>query len=245
MNVGVDILKLIGGPGSLGFLSLGCAIGLFLIYAWPRNRRLGRAWLFSLYSTYLVMGLPLVAQRVAAPMAAPSAGYQPITARLNTLAILDGDNAVARVREGFRIWLAAKPDVVIASGDAVLVDRLIESGIPRQRLVLDQASTTTREQIDYLVGYAAKHPAARLAIVASRLQMPRVLGLARRAGLKAAFYSSQVNREPATSGFLLFVPTYATLRVTRDALYERAALAYYARQGWIAADDPGLSARIW
>jgi hypothetical protein len=29
------------------------------------------------------------------------------------------------------------------------------------------------------------------------------------------------------------VPTYIALRVSRDALYEHAALAYYRSRGWI------------
>ena len=244
MNV-VRLLKPIGGPGSLGFLALGSAIGVFLIYAWPRNRRLGLAWFLGLYSSYLVMGLPLLAHRVAAGLVAPNAGYQPITEPLDTLAVLDGDNRVGRVREARRIWAVAKPATVIVSGEDWLVDSLVASGIPRQRLTFDRSSTTTREQIEYLVGYADKHPAAHLAIVASRLQMPRILALARRVGLHATFYPSPVDREPATDGLLLLVPTYAGLRVTRDALYERAAINYYGRQGWIAADDPVLSAGLW
>ena len=228
MNV-VGLLKPIGGPGSLSLLSLGCAIGLVLIYGWPRNRRIGRLWLFALYSSYLVMGLPILAHHVAARLVAPNAGHQPITTPLDTLAILDGDNPVGRVREGQRLWMAARPATVIVSNEKWFVDRLLASGIPRQRMILDRTSTTTREQIDYLRGYAAQHPEAHLAVVASRLQMPPILALARRAGLKATFYSSQVDREPATDGLLVFVPTYAGLRVTRDALYERAAITYYGR----------------
>jgi uncharacterized SAM-binding protein YcdF (DUF218 family) len=241
----VRLLKPIGGPGSLGLLALGSAVGLFLIYAWPRNRRLGVAWFLGLYSSYLVMGLPVLAHRVAAPLVAPTAGYQPITGPLDTLAILDGDNRMGRIREGRRLWVAAKPATVIVSGEEWFVDSLLASGIPRQRLTLDHSSTTTREQIEYLIGYAAQHPAAHLAVVASRLQMPRILALARRTGLQATFYSSQVDREPATDGLWLLVPTYAGLRVTRDALYERAAITYYRRQGWIAADDPVLAAGVW
>jgi hypothetical protein len=60
-----------------------------------------------------------------------------------------------------------------------------------------------------------------------------VAGLVRRADLPTVLIASPVDTEPATSGWWLFVPSYYALRVSRDAIYEHAALAYYARKGWI------------
>jgi uncharacterized SAM-binding protein YcdF (DUF218 family) len=232
------LLKQIGGPGSVGFLAVCCALGLFLIYGWPRNRRLGRVWLFALYCSYIAMGLPVVAHAIAAPMDNPDSGRQPIAPDFDTLVLLDGDNVVGRIGEARRLWEAAKPPVVILSGARWFVERSLEQGIPRHRVVLDESSGTTREQLEYLKKYQADHTHARLAVVASRLQMPRIIALADRAGVDARFYSAPVDREPATQGWLRFVPTYAGLRVTRDAFYERLAMAYYRRQGWIPAETP-------
>ena len=53
-----------------------------------------------------------------------------------------------------------------------------------------------------------------------------------RAG-SAALIVSPIDTEPATSGWRLVVPTYYALRVSRDAIYEHAALALYTWRGWI------------
>ena len=34
---------------------------------------------------------------------------------------------------------------------------------------------------------------------------------------------------------MMWVPSYSALRVSRDALYELAALEYYERRGWISS----------
>ncbi len=44
---------------------------------------------------------------------------------------------------------------------------------------------------------------------------------------------SPVDVEPASTGALAFVPTYYALRLSRDAIYEHAALRYYRWHGWI------------
>jgi hypothetical protein len=70
-------------------------------------------------------------------------------------------------------------------------------------------------------------------VVASRLQAPRVWALARAMGLGILVMPSPVDDEPAASGLRAFVPSYLALRVSRDAIYEHVALAYYRWQGWI------------
>ena len=70
-------------------------------------------------------------------------------------------------------------------------------------------------------------------MVASELQMPRVAALVRAQRLTVLLAPSPIDSEPPKAGWTSFVPRYSGLRLTRDALYERAALAYYSRQGWI------------
>ena len=229
----LPLTKAIGGPGSTGFLALGCVVGLLIIYVWPRRRALGRWWLFGLYSSYLVLGVPAIANRLAAPLA-----FSTVQAgSVDTLMVFGGDNAVGRVQETVRVWRRQAPEEVIVSGEEWFIDRIVEAGVPRARIRWDQASATTREQVAYLRTYAATHPRLRIAVICSRLHARRVEALLRSAALAVSVIPAPVDREPSTSGIGALIPTYAGLRVSRDALYERFALAYYERHGWIAAPD--------
>jgi uncharacterized SAM-binding protein YcdF (DUF218 family) len=234
VNLVLTVLKQIGGPGAIGFLAVGCAVGLFIIHVWPRRRALGRWWLFGLYASYLVLGLPIVAHSIASPFATvrPSPTLDG-TERVDVLMVFGGDNSVGRVSETLRAWQAFAPSVVIVSGEDWFLERLSQAGVPSNRIIHDTESGTTREQVAYVERYLAKHPDTRMAIVASRLQVPRIDALLRVARVRATVLPSPADRELPERGVRVFVPTYAALRITRDAFYERVALAYYRRQGWI------------
>jgi uncharacterized SAM-binding protein YcdF (DUF218 family) len=73
----------------------------------------------------------------------------------------------------------------------------------------------------------------RTCVIASRLQMPRVAALAHSEGLDVTLIPSPTDTEPPTAGFRVFVPSYTALGVSRDALYEHAALAYYRWRDWV------------
>jgi len=44
---------------------------------------------------------------------------------------------------------------------------------------------------------------------------------------------SPVDAEPTNSGAKRWLPSLAGLRLSRDGLYERIAVAYYRRNGWM------------
>jgi hypothetical protein len=75
--------------------------------------------------------------------------------------------------------------------------------------------------------------ADRAAIVVSRLQMPRVAAMARAAGLDIILVPSPMDVEPPVKGLRYFLPSLAALTLSRDALYELAALPYYRWRGWL------------
>ena len=227
----LTLAKTIGGPGSIGFLAIGCVVGLLMIYVWPRRRALGRWWLFGWYSSYIVLGVPALAHQIAAPLAFSA---RPVAA-IDTLIVFGGDNSVGRVQETVSAWRRHAPGELIVSGEEWFVDRIVAAGVPRARIDWDQVSATTKEQVDYLEEYAAVHPRARIGVICSRLQARRVDALLRASTLDITVMPAPVDREPPRSGFSVLIPTYAGLRVSRDALYERLALAYYERNGWIAA----------
>ena len=218
---------------------MGCVVGLLVIYVWPRRRGLGRWWLFGLYSSYLVLSVPAIANQIAAPLAFSA---RPADA-IDTLLVFGGDNSVGRIQEAVKAWRRYAPGQVIVSGEVWFLDRIVEAGVPRARIRWDEVSATTKEQVEYLERYAAAHPLARIAVICSRLHARRVDALLRSAALDIVVIPAPVDREPSRSGIGVLIPTYAGLRVSRDALYERLALAYYERHGWIAPAAPFAAGR--
>ena len=75
--------------------------------------------------------------------------------------------------------------------------------------------------------------AQRVVLIASSLSMPRVGALAATTGVPVVLAPSPLDEPPVSGGFRLGIPSYRALRLTRDALYEHLALAYYRRSRWI------------
>jgi hypothetical protein len=99
---------------------------------------------------------------------------------------------------------------------------------------LDSGPLNTREQVAWVARFFAAHPNTRAALVASRLQMPRIAALVFAARLPIVLAPSPIDDEPPMSGWRRWVPTYIALRVSRDAIYEHVALRYYWWKGWIS-----------
>jgi vancomycin permeability regulator SanA len=109
-----------------------------------------------------------------------------------------------------------------------MLDELVDSGIPVSRLKHNRAVWSTLDQLVWVRARFGQTSDAHVAIVASRLQAPRIAALCREARLDdVTLVPSPIDREPPTSGIPLFVPTEFALRVSRDALYEHAALVYH------------------
>ena len=75
--------------------------------------------------------------------------------------------------------------------------------------------------------------AKRPALVTSRLQAPRIRELARHEQLDVTVVPARLEKEPPASGYRFWLPSLAALALSREALYERVALVYYRRNGWI------------
>jgi hypothetical protein len=147
---------------------------------------------------------------------------------------LDGDNRRGRVSEAVKAYRELTPATVVVSGEDWLVDHLQDAGIPPSHIRQDKQSATTRQQMDMVTALRSQRS---VAIIASRLQMPRVAALARQKRIALLLRASPVDIEPPTSGFRALLPSYAGLRVSRDAFYERVALCYYQSRGWIRASE--------
>lgn len=226
-------LKPILVPGSIGFLALCALIYLALRYGWPRSRRISRSWALGIGVTYLIMSLPLVATRLADRLPATPVTSAEAMPAIDALIVFDGDNRVGRVETADRIWKRASPRLICVLGADWVVDALTAGGIPRERITQIASVGDTRDQIAWVERFLATTPEPHAALIASRLQMPRVAGLIRAAHLRLTLVASPIDDEPPRNGIGALVPTYIGLRASRDALYEHAALALYSWRGWL------------
>lgn len=233
----VSALKQIGAPGSFGFLLICCGVGLFLIHVWPRRPTLGRGWLFMVFSAYLVLATPVVAHHIADALSE----YRPVPelTRLppfDVVVTFGGDNVRGRASETLRAWAAWPGAHIILFADDWLLERLLEAGIPAGQITHDPHPTNTFEQIAAVREHLREHPNAAVAIVASRLQMPRIAALVETMRLHVTLLPSPADVEPPRTGPGRWLPRYTALRISRDAIYERTALAYYRWKGLTQAD---------
>ncbi len=224
--------KLVGPPGSTRFLLACTVVGLFVAHVWPRKRRLGYRALGAIVGAYGLLSLPVVSGALSheLPDARP-ADLQTLHG-LDLLFVLDGDNRDGRVREMARLYRAESPTTVWVIGDRTLLEQVLDAHIPQRQIAYHYGEWNTRAQMARVEQVLDAMPGARSAIVTSRLQMPRIEGLAACQGLSLVFAPSPVDVEPPTSGLPAVLPNRAALAVSRDALYEQAALFYYDWRGW-------------
>jgi uncharacterized SAM-binding protein YcdF (DUF218 family) len=199
---------------------------------WPRTQAISRGWLVLVIGLYAVLGLPVVANAIAGRLPrVPPANLVP-GQRVDTLIVLDGDNRVGRVKETLRVWRLCSVGSVVVLGEAWIAEELIAAGLPTEKLTRTMGPGTTRGQMAWIRQHSVLQPAAQTALIASRLQMPRIAALAKANGITVVLDPSPIDIEPPTSGMWQFVPMYIALRTSRDALYEHAALMFYRWRGW-------------
>ena len=195
----VSTLKLVGAPGSYGFLVLCASLGFFLIHVWPRRPVLGRAWLFAVISVYLALATPVAAHHIA------------------------------EVLRAYTAWPSVR---IILYGDDWLLSQLLEGGIPAGQITHDPRPLNTLEQMVAVRDYVRTHPHDATAVIASRLQMPRIAAIVDTMQLHVMLLPSPADVEPPRTGPGLWLPRYTALRISRDAIYEHAALVYYRWKGF-------------
>ncbi len=229
----IAALKLVGAPGSYGFLVLCSAFGLFLLHVWPRRPILGRAWFVGVISAYLVLATPVAAHHIADALTQ----YRPVPAltRLPTADVvitLGGDNVRGRASETLRAYSAWPSARITLLGDDWLLGKLLEGGIPPGQITHDPRPPNTLEQMVAVRDHLRAHPHEVTAVVASRLQMPRIAAIADTMQLHITLLPSPADIEPPRAGAGRWIPRYTALRISRDAIYEHAALIFYRWKGF-------------
>lgn len=228
------LLKQIGGPAFEPFLLL-CLLVALLVRWWrPATARAVRWFLLAFGTAYLVLSLPVTANQIAAWLpAVPSATLPASAGPVDALVVMDGDNRRGRTLAAIQVNAASMPREIWVMGDGTLIEEMADGGVPRNRIFHNSFLPTTRDQLASLAALVARRPGWRVGVIVSRLQAPRMALLLERSHLAVRLIESPADVEPVTTGALAFVPTYYALRISRDALYEHAALQYYRWHGWI------------
>ncbi len=234
----MSALKLIGAPGTLTFIVCCVLISVFVAYVWPRSSRLARGWLWFVFAGHVTLSVPLVANGIAGALPPVTVTDAAAAHGIDTVFMLDGDNRMGRVYSAARAATASPSSTVhILGGHFYLIEALEAEGVAKSRITHDFRPEDTRQQLSLMQELSSS--TSRTALIASRLQMPRVAALVQVSGLQTMLIASPVDAEPPTAGFWVLVPTYYALRVSRDAIYELAALKYYAWRGWIEKKTSG------
>src|SRR6185503_14612475 len=132
---------------------------LAAMYFRARLRRPSRYALLTLFSTYVVLALPCMANALARHLEAATTDVAVSTAAhlrddvpFETLIVFDGDNRKGRVRTAAAIYKRGAPHALWLLGDsqAGTLDDMVASGIPRERIEYDPDPANTRQQIERL-----------------------------------------------------------------------------------------------
>jgi len=191
-------------------------------------------WLFAVISAYLVLATPVAAHRIADVLTQ----YRPVPeiTRLPTADVvitLGGDNVRGRASETLRAHAAWPSARIVLFGDDWLLEHLLGGGIPPGLVTHDPRPPNTLGQMVAVRDYLRAHPhEVTAAVVASRLQMPRIAAIADTMRLRITLLPSPADVEPPRAGAGRWLPRYTALRISRDAIYEHAALIYYRWKGF-------------
>ena len=266
MNAAVEFVKEYLIPGSTWFLLIAATAALLvLFFGSERKRRIARGVLAALLVFYWVISVPVVAhglqtaqrKRASEPVTNLPNDPFPIVVLGNGLGgyvafggrveVPDGRTAMNtlfaldRFRAHPSSMLIASGGVQQRDGDgypegAVIRDALIRNHVPPDRVIVESASTTTREQALETTRILKRLGASTCIVVTSPQQMDRALDLFAHEGIKAL--PLYVNSVPWSLGdgarwWQWLVPSTDARAVSRDVIYELIAWPYYRMRGWI------------
>jgi uncharacterized SAM-binding protein YcdF (DUF218 family) len=259
----VQTTKLFLVPGSLQFFGLGLLLGVALLYGNARWQRWGRAWLIVLALAYGALSTPVGSDLLASPLTrqygsltAPgqAPGIDTIVTlttgtfvyRADGLEVVEMGVATAHnALETARVYRLLGAHTVLATGGivvpghqrtpeaAALGDGLVRLGIPRDRIVLETQSRTTREQAVKSAAILRQRATRRFVLITDSEHMPRAMAAFRGEGLDPV--PSVATLATTTPPGLIYrlQPNLDAYLQSDRACYEYLARVYYWAQDWL------------
>jgi len=151
--------------------------------------------------------------------------------------LLLGGDRDKRAWEALRLYQKIPNVKIITSGYSLHDDlsdaektanKLMESGIPKERILMQELAKTTFEEAEWMKKRVGEEP---FIIITAAYHMPRTMAIFKKAGLNAIAASADFNR-PKEYGLLSILQS-AQLEKTEHAWHEYLGLLIYKIQGKI------------
>jgi uncharacterized SAM-binding protein YcdF (DUF218 family) len=262
VEVVTEFVKNFVVPGSSWFLMLGASICGVLLFGTPEMRKAGRGFLVALAALYWVMSVPMFAAMLQRTLASGRSGGSSIAVPLPIVILGNGTDRFEAFGAGIDVPLAQTAmntlfaldryrrfptSIVVVSGGtqpgnagspeaAIIADELRRNGVPGDRILLEDRSTTTREQAVATSRILAARGDHSCILVTSPQQMWRAAEIFQGAGISVirlpagAVLGSQAG---GAHWWSPLIPSSQARTVSRDVLYEIIASPYYRIRGWV------------
>ena len=149
----------------------------------------------------------------------------------------------ARLVETARVFHLLNADYVISSGGRLVVtdrtwdagsamaDGLVTLGVPRDRIIIEDKSGTTRHEAVLIKDILAARPVDNVVLVTSHIHMRRSVGTFRAVGIPVI---PAIDREPPPFDvwWEMLIPTDKALEESGLIAHELAGLIQYRVRGW-------------
>jgi uncharacterized SAM-binding protein YcdF (DUF218 family) len=251
-------------PGSSTFLIIGVAIGVILLYTKDRWAKLGKAWLTLLIIFYWIISTQLVAIVLEAGLSGRTepieirdqaegaeaivvlgGGSINLRSRGEVFSLLISASAL-RAMEGIRLYELMDEPLVIVSGGSnpflgggtpesiLLLDMLLDSGIPGDHIILETESRSTREQAEKIKPLLENMDIDNFILVTSPIHMKRSMAVFEAHGMDP-IPSPSALRSEGFDGKIGILPSWIALDASQSAFREYMALGYYWFRGWLSS----------
>jgi len=244
--------------GNVTFIVFILAVGVVLLFVRPR---LGRRWMTAVVLGYWFVSTSLGSTLLITPLVGSlhsiedareagavgaivvlGGGIRELTAGADSLAY-PYESTTLRVLEGARVFrlLDGRP-IVVASGGrqewqqtpeaSVIADALGTLGVPRDHIVVEDASLTTRDQAILVTRLLKSRGVDRFVLVTSPMHMSRSIAVFRAQHADVVPSIAPVIPERSRPQ-LFFMPNGGSLSVSDEAIHDYAGLLYYWARGWL------------
>jgi uncharacterized SAM-binding protein YcdF (DUF218 family) len=160
----------------------------------------------------------------------------------NQYALVDPIGA-SRLLEAARVFRLLDADFLLSSGGLLrptdrtrpsgqtMAEALIAFGIPKDRLLVETRSATTRDEAVIVRDMLRDHPVDHVVLVTSQFHMRRSVGVFRAVGIDVI---PAIVREPEgfDTWWEILIPTDKGLRDSAMAAHELLGIVLYAVRGW-------------
>ncbi len=246
----------------LAIYPIGIALILGLmafVLTFRSRRRMQRLVLLALLTLLWISSMPRFADWAIGGLEAAYLGYSSDGAPNADVAILlggalsdapasgqpDVNDAVDRVLLAARLYRAGKVSMILVSGGnldwnsagvpeaQMIADLLVELGVPRTALVLENSSRDTHENAVNCAAIVAANGWGEALLVTSAWHMPRAVAAFEEAGVSVIPAPTDFrNHAAAPLTVLDFLPDADALARTTTAIKEWIGLLYYRIRGW-------------